>query len=205
MLTTPDELPTPDLGGAYNFVSDIQTLAESVQNTFIKRANSYTGTSAQRVAFTASAPLGALWSDTDGDQLVWKKTSGGWETVGGGDEAVRKFATKALLDAWSAPDGTIAYVTADNAHYVRAAGAWQRIMKRIDSGVVQANNVIRTETFQTPFSEPPHMSLTKVSSAGAALDLIPQITARSATGFSYRLSGSSNTEYALHWIAVEAH
>lgn len=37
---------------------------------------------------------------------------------------VRTFTTVALLNGWTAPDGTFAYVTNDNTYYVRTAGAW---------------------------------------------------------------------------------
>lgn len=37
---------------------------------------------------------------------------------------INSYPTKTALDAWSAPNGTMAWVEADNRHYVRVVGAW---------------------------------------------------------------------------------
>lgn len=76
--TSPNNIRTPDLGDPYNLVPDLQTLANDVQDALTERANSYTGTAAQRVAFAASAPDGALWVDTDDDKHVWRNDGGTW-------------------------------------------------------------------------------------------------------------------------------
>lgn len=51
--TSPDNIWTPDSGSNYDYVIDAGATATSVQNALTRRANSYTGTTAQRTAFTA--------------------------------------------------------------------------------------------------------------------------------------------------------
>ena len=79
--TSPDNLRTPDSGDSYALVQDMGILADTTQNALIKRANAYVGTTAQRVAFSTDAPMGTIWSDTDGERLVWKKGATGWEPI----------------------------------------------------------------------------------------------------------------------------
>lgn len=50
----------------------------------------------------------------------------------------RVFALKSHLDAWAAPDGTVAYVTSENRHYVRTGGAWDDPGTRIPNRVLWA-------------------------------------------------------------------
>ena len=84
--TTPDNIWTPDSGSNYNYVIDSAATASSVQNALTRRANSYTGTTTERTAFTTDAPEGTLWSDTNGDKTLWIKQGASWQkvwTVGG--------------------------------------------------------------------------------------------------------------------------
>ena len=80
-LTSPDNIWTPDSSENYDYVIDSGATATSVQNALTKRANSYTGTTTQRTAFTSSAPEGTLWSDTNGDKILWIKQGSAWVQV----------------------------------------------------------------------------------------------------------------------------
>lgn len=87
MATTEDGLWTPDQVQDYNLVSDLATLAATIQEALNKRANSFRGTSTQRVNFTDEAGEGTIWTDTNGDKEVWVKQGNAWErawTPGGG-------------------------------------------------------------------------------------------------------------------------
>lgn len=79
--TTPDNIWTPDSQDDYALTADLAATAVSVQNALTRRANSYTGTTAQRTAFTAAAPEGALWSDTNGEKILWIKQGASWQRV----------------------------------------------------------------------------------------------------------------------------
>lgn len=79
--TSPDNIPSPDLGDQYALTQDLANIADATQNALIKRANAYTGTTAQRTAFTSTAPVGTVWSDTNGNRDVWKKGSSSWEPI----------------------------------------------------------------------------------------------------------------------------
>lgn len=78
--TSPDNLYSPNSNDPYALVQDLGAMQSSVQNALIERANAYRGTTAQRNAFT-NAPVGTIWSDTNGDRLVWKKGATEWEAI----------------------------------------------------------------------------------------------------------------------------
>lgn len=78
--TSPDNLKTPDAGDQYALVQDLGALADTVQNALTRRANLVLGTVAARNAFTASAPQGIHWQDTDGTNLFeWVMRNGTWD------------------------------------------------------------------------------------------------------------------------------
>ena len=79
--TSPDNIWTPNSSEDYDYVIDAAATATSVQNALTKRANSYTGTTTQRDAFTSAAPEGSLWSDTNGDKILWIKQGASWQRV----------------------------------------------------------------------------------------------------------------------------
>lgn len=86
--TSPDNLKTPDAGDQYALVQDLGALADTVQNALKRRANLMLGTVAERNAFTASAPQGIHWQDTDGTNLFeWVMRNGSWERAGGSSTA----------------------------------------------------------------------------------------------------------------------
>lgn len=78
--TSPDNIWTPDNSDEYDLTVDLAAMATSVQTALEKRANSYKGTSAQRVAFQSSVRVGDLWQDTNGTQdlYVW---TGTWNKI----------------------------------------------------------------------------------------------------------------------------
>ena len=79
--TSPDNIWTPDSSEDYDYVIDAGATATSVQNALTRRANSYTGTTTERTAFTAAAPEGSLWSDTNGDKILWIKQGSSWSRI----------------------------------------------------------------------------------------------------------------------------
>lgn len=80
--TSPDNIKTPNAGDQYALVQDLGALADTTQAALVKRANAYTGTSAQRTAFTSTAPEGTQWTDTNGTKGTWYLRAGVWT---GGD------------------------------------------------------------------------------------------------------------------------
>lgn len=75
--TSPDNLFSPDASSAYNLTTDLAASMTSVQAALNLRANSYVGTSAQRIAFTSAAE-GVQWRDTDGDKKLYVRQGGLW-------------------------------------------------------------------------------------------------------------------------------
>lgn len=76
-VTSPDNIPSPDLTDQYALTQDMAALADGTQAALVRRANLYIGTSTQRAAFT-SAPEGTHWQDTDGSKLEYVRKSGQW-------------------------------------------------------------------------------------------------------------------------------
>lgn len=87
-LTSPDNIWTPDGSDNYSLVTDLAATASSVQNALTRRANSYTGTTTERTAFTADAPEGTLWSDTNGEKILWIKQGASWQGVWSGANTI---------------------------------------------------------------------------------------------------------------------
>lgn len=81
MAETHDGIVSPDLDQDYELVQDLAALAESVQQVIDKRANARRGTQAQRQEFTADAPEGTLWKDTNGERILWVKHGSNWSRV----------------------------------------------------------------------------------------------------------------------------
>lgn len=94
MLTTPDNIWTPDPGENFNITTDLAATAASVQTALNRRANSYVGTTLERLA--ADPPVGASWRDTDGVMGSWVRVAGGWAPAPGG---VFNVATKDERDS----------------------------------------------------------------------------------------------------------
>lgn len=86
--TSPDNIWTPDSSDNYDYVINAAATATSVQNALTRRANSYTGTITERTAFTTSAPEGTLWSDTNGDKVLWIKQGASWIPVWGNGQGL---------------------------------------------------------------------------------------------------------------------
>ena len=79
--TSPDNIWTQDSADNYDLVIDAAATATSIQAALTARANSYKGTTAQRTAFTATAPEGTTWADTNGDKTLWIKQGASWQKV----------------------------------------------------------------------------------------------------------------------------
>lgn len=78
--TSPDNLYSPDSSDPYALTQDLGAMQDSVQTALVRRANAYVGTSAQRNAFT-TAPVGTIWSDTNGNREVWKWSGSEWGSL----------------------------------------------------------------------------------------------------------------------------
>lgn len=117
--TSPDNILTPDAGDQYALVQDLGLLADSVQDALTRRANSFQGTSASRVAFTATATTGMLWQDTDGIGMIWKKVGVSWVP------AVWRWAgSTAQMGTFPAPNGFEWRDNVNGVDYSRIGGAW---------------------------------------------------------------------------------
>ena len=79
--TSPDNIWTQDSADNYDLVVDAAATATSIQTALVARANSYKGTTAQRTAFTATAPEGTTWADTNGEKILWIKQGAVWVRV----------------------------------------------------------------------------------------------------------------------------
>lgn len=78
MIETHDGIVSPSNGDKLKLVQDLGTMAASVQEALYKRANSYKGTSSQRMAFLPQAVEGEIWKDTDGIKGLWSKQGTSW-------------------------------------------------------------------------------------------------------------------------------
>lgn len=79
-VTTPDNIPSPDLTDQYALTQDMAALADGTQRALTRRANMYVGTANQRIAFT-TAIEGVHWQDTDGVKAEYVRKSGKWEAA----------------------------------------------------------------------------------------------------------------------------
>lgn len=75
--TSPDNIRTPNPTDPYNLVADLAITASDMQTALNRRANTYVGTSAQRIAFTA-ATEGMIWVETDANKWTYVRRSGAW-------------------------------------------------------------------------------------------------------------------------------
>lgn len=78
--TSPDAIPAPDLPGPYAPIQAFNNLATATQTALNRRANTYKGTSSERLAFT-TGQTGVLWKDTDGAKKLWAWSGTVWELV----------------------------------------------------------------------------------------------------------------------------
>lgn len=81
MPQTSDGIVSPDDTDKYKLVPQLAALAETTQLALNKRANYYTGTTAQRTAFTSAAGEGVAWKDTNGTKGLYVKEGTAWNLV----------------------------------------------------------------------------------------------------------------------------
>lgn len=81
MPQTSDGIVSPDDTDKYKLVPQLAALAETTQLALNKRANYYTGTTAQRTAFTSAAGEGVAWKDTNGTKSLYVKEGTAWSLV----------------------------------------------------------------------------------------------------------------------------
>lgn len=103
--TTPDNLRYPNPTDPFNLVADWGITVTDVQNALTRRANSYIGTAAQRIAFT-TAPEGVHWQDTDGSKGYWARRGGAWVEVAAPLPAALNFYNNAAGQGITATPGT---------------------------------------------------------------------------------------------------
>lgn len=77
MLTTPDNIWTPDSTDDYDLTIDWAATADDIQAALTKRANYGVGTTTQRNAALTLMPNGAQWYDTT-LSYEYRKVSGAW-------------------------------------------------------------------------------------------------------------------------------
>lgn len=131
-LTTPDNIRTPNDNDQYALVQDLGVMADSIQAALVKRANYFTGTAAQRTAFT-TAPEGVTWRDTNGTMDQYVRQAGVWVRV----KVAAEVATGTVLHPGSSSTLVLTFpagrfsttptvvcnaITGDTAHNVYASG-----------------------------------------------------------------------------------
>ena len=57
-VTSPDNIPSPDLTDQYALTQDMAALADGAQRALTRRANMYVGTANQRISFTTATEGG---------------------------------------------------------------------------------------------------------------------------------------------------
>lgn len=81
MAVTSRGIVTPNQTDEYNLVTDLNTMATSIDEALQDAANTYRGTSTQRTQFTSQAPEGTIWVDTNGEKIVWVKQGVSWRRI----------------------------------------------------------------------------------------------------------------------------
>lgn len=81
MAETLDGIVTPDNDDNYALIHDLAAMAETIQQVINQRANARAGTQLERQEFTATAPEGTLWKDTNGERILWIKHGSSWERL----------------------------------------------------------------------------------------------------------------------------
>lgn len=76
-VTIPDDLFSPDDDNGYALTQHLGIMQDTNQAAFVRRANAYKGTAAERNAFT-TAPEGTQWVDTDGSRKVYIRENASW-------------------------------------------------------------------------------------------------------------------------------
>ena len=77
-VTTPSNVYYASTTGPYAHATDMALQAQSVQDALTRQGNLFRGTVAERNAFSAKAPEGVFWSDTDGNKVLHQRRSGKW-------------------------------------------------------------------------------------------------------------------------------
>lgn len=81
MAETLDGIVTPDGDDNYALIQDLAAMAETIQQVINQRANARSGTQLERQEFSADAPEGTLWKDTNGERILWIKHGSSWERL----------------------------------------------------------------------------------------------------------------------------
>lgn len=119
MPVTPRGIVSPNDPDNWDLIVDLATMATSTDAAIGNSASGQNGTAAQRTAYTASAPNGFLWQDTDGAKLIWRKDGAVWVPA-----VWRWSGTGAQMSAFAAPNGFEWFNTTDGLEYTRISGAW---------------------------------------------------------------------------------
>lgn len=195
--TSPDNLRTPDPGAPYQLTTDLATFANDIQDALTRRANAFTGTAAERAAFTG-AITGSLWQDTDGIGMIWKWSGSTWIP------AIWQWSgTNVQMTAFAPPDGFIWFNTTNNVEFVRIAGVWRptRLSGTVSVGTV--NNTVTAGPFTINFS-PAFPTAPRLLISSNSVRVGPGYnppTASSADLYVGNFSGANETGIVLYWQA----
>lgn len=123
MPVTPRGIVSPNDPDNWDLIVDLAAMGSSIDAAIGNSASGRPGTAAQRTAYTASAPNGFLWQDTDGAKLIWRKDGAVWVPA-----VWRWSGTTAQMTAFTtAPNGFEWFNTTTNSEYVRFSGVWASI------------------------------------------------------------------------------
>lgn len=79
--TQPSKIWYPSQDDTANLPAVLGAMADSIQEAFNAKGNTYSGTSTERSAFTNEAPEGTLWVDTNGVKGIFQKKGANWSQV----------------------------------------------------------------------------------------------------------------------------
>lgn len=136
MPVTPRGIVSPNDPDNWDLIVDLATMATSTDAAIGNSASGQNGTAAQRTAYTASAPNGFLWQDTDGAKLIWRKDGAVWVPA-----VWRWSGTGAQMSAFAAPNGFEWFNTTDGLEYIRFGGVWGKTTGSVTNEVSGSNIV----------------------------------------------------------------
>lgn len=178
MAETSRGIVTPNQTDRYKLVTDLNTMATSIDEALKDAANTYRGTSTQRTQFTSQAPEGTIWVDTNGEKIVWVKQGASWRRI------------------WPVRQGDIPGMP-----YAMAAG-------RVTISFSNSSGASVAASFPSGrFSVPPNVTLTRIVGAGAKYIPYISTGSISTSGCTiglYSGDGSPGTATAIvTWQAIQ--
>lgn len=192
--TSPDNLWSPDAGDEYDLTVDMAASMQSVQAALEKRANSYRGTSGQRVAFSSQARVGDHWQDTNASQELYVWT-GVWTMLPRRNHRVFYQVAGTYTETFPAPATT---PTASSDIIIKT-GFWHGF-----TTFTLGNEYAQTINFSTAFPNAcGSVTAQQIHVSGMTGNRPWAIDRMTSTGFRVLWpGGSGSTERGFTWTAV---